>query len=142
MIRHRNPAFLRSWWLAGPLCLLAVNASAAIIQVFTDRDHPVHGATGIQVVELDAPTALETGLSFRLPTDPTRAAAIARARLNTGGAPLQRRLAVAYQDVVYAWSLGIEKIPAVVVDRRYVVYGVPNVARAVSIIDRYKRKHP
>lgn len=142
MIRHRNPASLRSWWLAGPLCLLAANASAAIIQVFTDRDHPVEAARGIRVVELDAPASLEAGLSFRLPPDPTRAAAIARARLNAGGAPLQQRLVAAYQDIVDAWSLGIEKIPAVVVDRQYVVYGVPDVARAVSIIDRYRRKHP
>lgn len=141
MTHYRNPAFLRSWWLAG-LCILAANASAASVQVFTDRDHPVQAPTGIRVVELDAASSLEAELSFPLPPDPTRAAAIARARLNAGGASLQRRLAVAYQSVVYAWSLGIEKIPAVVVDRRYVVYGVSDVARAVSIIDRYRRKHP
>lgn len=142
MTRYRNPAFLRGWWLAGPLCILAANAWAANIQVFTDGDHPVKAAVGIPVVELDAPTSLEAGLSFRLPPDPARAAAIARARLNADGAPLQRRLAVAYQGVVDAWSLGIEKIPAVVVDRTYVVYGVVNIARAVSIIDRYRRRHP
>lgn len=139
MIRHRNPAFLRSWWLAGLLYILAANASAAVIQVFTDREHPVEAAKGIRVVELDAPASLEAGLSFRLPSDPSRAAAIARARLNT---PLQRRLEVAYQGIVYAWSLGIEKIPAVVVDCKYVVYGVSDVARSVSIIDHYRRKHP
>lgn len=143
MLLCRNLAFLRTWWFAvGLLCTLGANASAAIIQVFTDRDHPVEAATRIRIVELDAPTSLESELSFLLPSDPTRAATIARSRLNTGGAPLQRRLAVAYQGVVYAWSLGIEKIPAVVVDSRYVVYGVSDVARAVSIIDRYRRKHP
>ena len=142
MTRHRNPAFLRSWWLAGPLCILAANASAAMIQVFTDRDHPVQAPIGIRVVELDAPTSLESVLSFQLPPDPTQAAAIARARLNAAGAPLQSRLAVAYQGVINAWSLGIEKIPAVVVDRWYVVYGVSDVAQAVSIVDRYRRKHP
>lgn len=142
MICHRHPAFLRSWWLAGPLCILAANASAAIIQVFTDRNHPVQAAIGIPVCELDAPTSLEAGLSFRLPPNPARAAKIAGARLNAGGASLQQRLMVAYQGVVNAWSLGIEKIPAVVMDRRYVVYGVSDVARAVSIIDRYRRKHP
>lgn len=141
MTCYRNPAFLWSWWLAGLLYILAANASAANIQVFTDHDHPVGAAAGIRVIELDAPTSLEAGLSFRLPLDPTRAAAVARARLNAGGASLQRRLALAYQGVAYAWSLGVEKVPAVVVDRRYVVYGVSDVARAVSMIDRYRRKH-
>lgn len=141
MIRYRNPAFLLSWWLAGLLYMLAANASAANIQVFTDHDHPVQASTGIRVIELDAPTSLQARLSFRLPPDPTRAAAIARARLNAGGASLQHRLAVAYQGVAYAWSLGVEKVPAVVVDHRYVVYGVSDVARAVSMIDRYRRKH-
>lgn len=140
MIRSRNPAFLRTWWLAGPLCLLGANASAATIQVFTDRDHPVQAATGIRIIELDAPASLEAELSFRLPADPSRATAIARARLNAGGTPLQRTLADAYQGVVDAWSLGIEKIPAVVVDRRYVVYGVSDVPRAVSMINRHRRK--
>lgn len=142
MIRHRNPALFLSWWLAGLLYIFAANTSAANIQVFTDRDHPVQAPKEIRVVELDAPTSLEVGLSFRLPPDPTRATAIARTRLNAGGASLQRRLALAYQGVVYAWSLGIEKVPAVVVDRRYVVYGVPDVARAISIVDRYRRNHP
>jgi|SRR5579883_2824375 len=143
MASHRNLAFSRCGWLAAAqLCSLAANASTTSVQVFTDRAHPVEAPPGTRVVELDAPTSLEAGLSFRLPPDPTRAAAIARARLNAGGAPLQRRLTVAYQGVVYAWSLGIEKIPAVVVDGRYVVYGVPDVARAVSLIDRYRRKHP
>jgi integrating conjugative element protein (TIGR03757 family) len=141
MTRYRSPAFLWSWWLAGLLYILAANASAANIQVFTDHDHPVEAAAGIRVIELDAPTSLEVGLSFRLPSDPTRAAAIARARLNAGGASLQRRLAVAYQGVVYAWGLGVEKVPAVVMDRRYVVYGVSDVALAVSMIDRYRRRH-
>ena len=41
-----------------------------------------------------------------------------------------------------AWSLGIAKIPAVVVDRRYVVYGEANVARALARIEEYRRAQP
>lgn len=143
MASCRNLVLLRRCcFTTGLLCTLAASASPAEVQVFTDRDHPMVGATTIRAVELDAPSSLEAELSFRLPPDPTRAAAIAHARLNTGGAPLQRRFALAYQGVVYAWSLGIKKVPAVVVDRRYVVYGVSDVTRAVSIIERYKREHP
>ncbi|MGH8391347.1 MAG: DUF1525 domain-containing protein, partial [Pseudomonas sp.] len=35
-----------------------------------------------------------------------------------------------------AWSVGVEKIPAVVIDRRYVVYGEADVAKAIAQIDR------
>jgi len=48
----------------------------------------------------------------------------------------------AYQGVADAWGLGIVKIPAVVVDRRYVVYGEPDVARAVARIDAYRSARP
>ena len=59
------------------------------------------------------------------------------ARLNSpSGKRLQSDLAKAQQDITDAWSLGIEKIPAVVVDRRYVVYGEPDVAKALELINR------
>lgn len=95
------------------------------------------------MIELDAPERLvESELSARLPSDPKQAVAIARLRLRDGGAAFQKRLALAYQGVVEAWSLGIAKIPAVVVDRKYVVYGEPDVNRAVSLIEQYRSTQP
>ncbi len=41
-----------------------------------------------------------------------------------------------------AWSLGITRIPAVVVDHRYVVYGDPNLERALAKIERFRRGKP
>ena len=41
-----------------------------------------------------------------------------------------------------AWSLGVTKIPAVVVDRRYVVYGETDVSRALARIEEYRRAQP
>ena len=49
-----------------------------------------------------------------------------------------RRMAAAYQDIVEVWSFGVTKLPAVIVDRRYVVYGEPDVNSAVSLIKRYR----
>jgi integrating conjugative element protein (TIGR03757 family) len=97
---------------------------------------------GVRVIELDAPLRLQRKLSAQLPADPTRAAVLAQRRLQQGGPDLQRRLAAAYQGVVDAWQLGITKVPAVIVDQRYVVYGESNVARAVSWIETYRRTHP
>ncbi|MPQ54851.1 TIGR03757 family integrating conjugative element protein, partial [Citrobacter telavivensis] len=77
-----------------------------------------------------------------LPADPEQATAIVKRRLNNGGAGLQRRIASAYQGVADAWSLGVTSIPAVVVDQRYVVYGEPDVARAVARVAQHRRPQP
>lgn len=127
-------------FVAGLTWTIAASASAANIWVFTDRQHPVKAAPWMELFELDAPASLEARLSARLPADPKRAAAIVNRRLQEGGAAFQSRLATAYQGVTDAWSLGIAKLPAVVVDRRYVVYGVPNVNRAISLIEEYRSK--
>jgi integrating conjugative element protein (TIGR03757 family) len=115
---------------------------AADVRVFTDRHHPVDAPASVRVVELDTPARIEAELAANLPTDPTRAAAIVRQRLQDGGADLQRRLADAYQGVTDAWSLGVTQIPAVVVGQRYVVYGQRDVARALARIEDYRRTQP
>jgi integrating conjugative element protein (TIGR03757 family) len=97
---------------------------------------------GARLVELDLPARIEAELAADLPADPARAAAIVQQRLRDGGPELQRRIARAYQDVTDAWGLGIAALPAVVVDRRYVVYGDADVARAVARIDTFRRSTP
>ncbi len=117
-------------------------AAAAEVLVITDSGHPVQVAAGTRVIELDLPARIEAELAARLPTDPTQAAAIVQQRLREGGQDLQRRLGRAYQDVTQAWGMGITKVPAVVVDRRYVVYGEPDVAHAAARIETYRRTQP
>lgn len=117
-------------------------AVAADIRVFTDRNHPVETPADVRVVELDAASRIEAKLAANLPADPAQAAAIVQQRLKNGGADLQRRLASAYQDVTDAWSLGIIKIPAVVVERRYVIYGERDVTRALARIEEYRKTQP
>jgi integrating conjugative element protein (TIGR03757 family) len=115
---------------------------AADVRVFTDRRHSIEATKEVRVVELDAPVRIESELAAGLPADPKQAATIVQQRLKDGGASLQRRIADAYQGVTDAWSLGITKIPAVVVDRRYVVYGEPDVARALARIEAYRKARP
>jgi integrating conjugative element protein (TIGR03757 family) len=122
--------------------LIATGASAADIWVITDQQHPATATPGIRVIELDAPARIEAELTAQLPPDAARATAIVQQRLKDGGADLQRRLVQAYQGVADAWSLGIVKIPAVVVDKRYVVYGEPNVELALALIAAYRRVRP
>ncbi|WP_255337223.1 TIGR03757 family integrating conjugative element protein [Pseudomonas aeruginosa] len=113
------------------------------VWVITVSGQPVRGVpTSTRFIELDAANRIETELSAELPADPEQASAIAKRRLSQSGAELQRRVASAYQGVTDAWSLGITTIPAVVVDQRYVVYGEPDVARAVARIEQHRRAQP
>jgi integrating conjugative element protein (TIGR03757 family) len=114
----------------------------ADILVFTDRHNSIEALANMRVIELDAPARIESELASGLPTDPTQAAAIVQQRLKDGGTELQRRLASAYQGVTDAWSLGVTKFPAVVVDRRYVIYGEHDVASALARIEEYRRTKP
>lgn len=121
--------------------ILGVGVAAAETWVITDQSHPATGNADRHVL-LDAPTRLEIELASGLPSDPEQAAAVVQRRLKHGGADLQHRIRAAYQGVADAWSLGITKVPAVVVDRRYVVYGETDVARAVARIVQHQKAQP
>lgn len=95
----------------------------------------------MRVIKLDEQQLIEEQLSQHLPRDPRQAAIVARQMINSPvGRALTQQLAVAQQGVADAWGLRVEKIPAVVVDREYVVYGQPNVAAAVDAVEKRRRK--
>ena len=121
------------------MLLVSSYVQAADVLVFTDQKHAVVAPNDVAVIHLDAPAEIEAELASGLPTDPQRAEAIVRQQLGDGGTDLQARLASAYQSVVDAWNLGISKLPAVVVEGRYVLYGDTDVARAIATIEAYKR---
>jgi integrating conjugative element protein (TIGR03757 family) len=105
--------------------------------VFTDDAHPVTNTAEHRVIVLDEQQRLEDHLTSKLPPDPTQAAATIQAYLaSPEGTRFQLELTQAQQGTTDAWSLGVEKIPAVVVDRRYVVYGEPDVDKAISLVDK------
>ncbi|MDR0577987.1 MAG: TIGR03757 family integrating conjugative element protein [Candidatus Accumulibacter sp.] len=123
------------------LCFLLFGLTAAAdVLIVTDRQHPVRAASDVRLIELDRPMRIEAELSAGLPADPGRASEIVRQRLREGD--IQDRLRKAYQGVVEARGLGIGKIPAVVVDQRYVVYGETDVAQAVTRIEAHRRTQP
>jgi len=116
--------------------------AAADVWVITDSHHPVTGSASVQrVIQLDAAQQIEAELSAHLPTDPQQATVLVQQRLNQGGQALQQRLHDAYQGVTDSWGLGIARIPAVVVNQRYVVYGEPDVDKALARIAQYRKEH-
>ncbi|WP_036998464.1 TIGR03757 family integrating conjugative element protein [Pseudomonas chlororaphis] len=123
--------------------LAAHQAVATEVWIVTDVRTPVTGRqAAARVIEIDASQRIEEELGAQLPTDPQLATSLVRQRLEGGGAAQQQRLRDAYQGTVDAWSLGITKVPAVVVDQRYVVYGEQSLDKALARIARYRGEQP
>ncbi len=107
--------------------------------VITDRNHPVQAQAHVQLILLDESEQLEAKLSEGLPPNQQQAIAIMQQRLKSSDAQrLQRDLALAQQDLVDAWSMGVTKVPAVVVDRKFVVYGETNATAAENRIAQWR----
>ena len=135
---HRSPA----WWPRPGRWLTTCTADRrkpAETWVITDQAHPVTATGSSRVLLLDAQQHLEEQLTDALPKDPQQAQVAFQQLLQSPeGRRLQAELVKAQQDVTDAWSLGVE-IPAVVVDRQYVVYGEPDVPRALELIAKARR---
>lgn len=107
--------------------------------LITDTLLPIAATKDIRVITLDTPAALEGALSAHLPADPAQAQRIFAQRMSP---EVAAQLTQAHQNVTDAWSVGVTKVPAVVVDRKYVVYGETNVQRALDRVEEYRRTEP
>lgn len=133
---HPGRCQVRRWLLPMSLLFMPLIAQAET-WVITNQAHPMSAPADVRTIRLDVQQRLEEQLTSQLPADPRQAeATIQRYLASPEGRRLQNDLAQAQQGVTDAWSLGVEKLPAVVVDRRYVVYGEPDVAKAVALINR------
>ncbi|POF86399.1 integrating conjugative element protein [Pseudomonas putida] len=117
---------------------MATGTAHAETWAITDSAHPLTSVPAdVRVIKLDDQQRIEEQLSRELPPNPHQAALAARRLMSTpAGAALMQQLATAQQGNADAWSVGVSKVPAVVVDRRYVVYGQPDVATAMQTINR------
>lgn len=122
-----------------PLLVGLVTEASAETVVVTDSRNPVPASAGVRVIYLDAPDLLQKQLSVGLPKDPRLAAVEVQRRMSgERGREINQQLREAHQGVADAWSWGVKKIPAVVVDRQYVVYGNTDVSRAESLVSVYR----
>lgn len=128
-----------------PICCLAALFLTAGVRagtvIYTDSTHPVTGNPGpdVTVILLDAPDQLQAQLFGPLTADPAQAEQQARSVISSPD--FQRRqqdLAGAYAGLTRAWSLGLEKYPAVVFDDKWVVYGTSDVGVATQKLNVWK----
>lgn len=117
--------------------LLMQTMSHADVLVFTNHTNPVTNVGSDSVIYLDQPQHIESKLSEGLSSDPVEAEQQASRRVQDRG--MQQSLVQSYLQVVKAWQLGVVKVPAVVVDGRYVVYGQPDVQKALQQIVKYQQ---
>jgi integrating conjugative element protein (TIGR03757 family) len=136
ILSARSLSFTARQLLLAALLGIYVNAQAEV-WVITDQAHRISNAGNARVILLDEQQRLEARLTANLPSDLSHATTTIQSYLaSPDGERLQRELVHAQQGLTDAWSLGVLKIPAVVVDRKYVVYGERNVSDAVDRINR------
>lgn len=125
-------------YLLAGLGTIALQAQAATV-VYTNSQHPPLLTSDSQVVYLDAPETLQQQVFGELSADPHQAERAALAVIHSPDwKRREQQIIRAYQGVLQAYRLKLEKYPAVVFDDRYVVYGTADVALAEAKLAEYK----
>ena len=115
------------------------------LDVFTTEDRPVRGATEflrhhpgatLHVHRVDRIERIESELSFELSTDPDIARRQALERLQDLPRERQDELQQTAKALALALQLGIERVPAIVIDQARVIYGLTDLTVALRL-DRH-----
>lgn len=92
----------------------------------------------IEVHRLDGIERVEVVLNQDLPSSANSAEATALHRLQDLNDADRKRLEESAHALVLAWQYALRRYPAVVIDGRWVVYGVTDLERAVAI---FRQRH-
>ncbi len=111
------------------------------IEIFTTADQPITGMDTVvqqypdivlRVHRLDAIKRTEDKLSEKLPADPDKAERLVHMRLQQLGKTVHRELQHSAMSLAKAVQYGVEKYPAIVIDGEFVIYGLTNLAVALT----------
>lgn len=125
---------LASIWAAAPV------GAQEQVEIFLLAAHEVRGAQGTKVFYVDAVELLAASLSAGLPADPARAAALARRRFDALSQADRQAAGAGAEARALATQYGLTKVPAIVFDRRAVVYGVLNVEEARALYRAWRAR--
>lgn len=127
-------------FVAGSLfCATQANAyEFKSVEIFTVAGVPIQGASPNMVItELDASARLDAEFSYGLSKDPQVALSQLKKKLEVQGESLYRKYQIHYTGLARARVLGVLKVPAVIVDGKYVVYGETDVSISLRKIKQY-----
>lgn len=113
-----------------------------VIEVFKLTSQTVRSAPGVEIYDVDSLQLIADGLSEGLPPSPELAKAAVMARFEKMKEKDKERLQYAARVVGQAAHYGVRKVPAIVFDRRAVVYGVSDVSRARSLYQQWLARNP
>jgi integrating conjugative element protein (TIGR03757 family) len=94
---------------------------------------PSAPAYQLQVYRLDAMTLIEEQLSQGLPAVEAQALAVLQRMESEIRRKYQAQIINASNGMTLAIHYRLDRLPAVVIDRKAVIYGVPDVERALAI---------
>ena len=135
--------------LFGPLALSASAwaGDALIIEVFSTSEQPVVGAeherlrtATITTYAVDGLERFESGLSEGLPADPDAAKAEALRRIQHLDDARMAPAKNAAFGLAKAVQYGVDRYPAIVLDGRAVVFGVPDLGEALDRYETWQRE--
>ena len=123
--------------------VVTCSAYAGQIDVFFDSttQQPRQSLTmpgyKVTVYQLDKSEALKAELNEKIPANLDDAAAFMRNYSNSvEGRRVVQSIVDGYQGVGKAFSLGVKRLPAVVIDERYVVYGTVDIGVALNLLEK------
>lgn len=126
-------------------CIVIAQQSNVVqsIEVFTLAGMPPTNVPDHAIfVELDEAGRLDALISENLPDDPQRAMAYMQTLMRSDQwQHLTLQLKHAYTGLARAKQLGIDKVPAVVIDSQYVIYGVTNIEEALRMYHDYHKEY-
>lgn len=111
------------------------------LDVFTTEDFPVRGVAELRehhprvtlhVHRVDRIERLEAELSLNLSNNPDQARRQALERLHNLPKARQREVEQMAKALALAVQLGIERVPAIVIDQERVIYGLTDLAAALA----------
>ena len=108
-------------------------ATPAHIEVFTLSSLPITRAGTSEIHIVDALQALKKELGRALPPTSDQAQRIVLGRMQQGGKTLNERTRRAAIALTRAAQLGIDRVPAIVFDHQWVVYGILDLQEASQI---------
>ncbi|KAA8994693.1 MULTISPECIES: TIGR03757 family integrating conjugative element protein [Pectobacteriaceae] len=126
------------------LITLATQSTAAQAIIYTTGKWPVISPQPDTVVQiLEDVQNREQTLFPNLYTSPEQAERQALLRMQQPDwQEKEARLTRAYQALMDAWSLGISKVPAVVFEDKYVVYGTTDIGLARQKLEAWRERQP